>query len=175
MCTAGTVTACTSDSNTRAEKPSAPPSTGDEPSRSTDPQAEEKKAVLEVYERMWEEQVKAYAAADLRGTDLKKYSLGAALSRAKSDVEGMQKKGIITKGRPGHKTKVTSTDLERRVPRAELTDCIDTSTWKFVYRTSGKPVPLPEGAMPRYVTKVRAEKWGKQWKLLELTPTQRAC
>ncbi|MFF1714644.1 hypothetical protein [Streptomyces sp. NPDC058268] len=124
---------------------------------------------------MWEEQVKAYAAADLKGTDLKKYSVGAALSRAKSDVEGMQKKGIVTKGKPGHKTKVTSTDLERKVPRAELTDCVDTSTWKFVYRKSGKPVPLPEGAMPRYVTKVKAEKWGNQWKFLELTPTQRAC
>lgn len=174
------LTACSSGGTSEESKPASTPSSSMPkpsvtPSKSVGPEAAGKAAVLQSYDRMWEEQVKAYATADLKGTELKKYAAGAALARAKVDVEGMRKKGIVTKGKPGHKTKVTSTDLKRKVPSAELTDCVDTSTWKFVYRKSGKPVPLPEGAMPRYVTKVKAEKWGKQWMLLELTPTQRAC
>ncbi|MEV0521832.1 hypothetical protein AB0I66_00250 [Streptomyces sp. NPDC050439] len=179
LCTAGVLTSCTSgDSDTDSNKDSAPPSTSaamDTPAMSVDPQAKDKQAVLEVYKRMWEEQVKAYAAADLKGTELKKYATASAYSRAKFDVEGLQRKGIFAKGKPGHETKVTSTDLERQVPRAELTDCLDTSTWKYFYRKTGKPVPLPEGNLSRYVTTVKAEKWGKKWMVLEIEPEQRAC
>ncbi|MEV2256882.1 hypothetical protein AB0I94_41145 [Streptomyces sp. NPDC050147] len=179
LCAAIVLTACSSvgDANTDSNKPSPPPSkaSGSVPSKSACPLAQDKQAVLKVYERMWEEQVKAYAAADLKGTDLKKYAAAGAYARARLDVEGLQKKGIFAKGKPGHKTKVTSTDLKRQVPRAELSDCLNTSTWKYFYRKTGKPVPLPEGNMTRYVTTVKAEKWGKQWKILELTPHQRAC
>jgi hypothetical protein len=171
------LTACSSG-DTDADKSSNPPSKPameKKPTKNTDPQAKDKRAVLKVYERMWKEQVKAYAAADLKGTDLKKYATASAYARAKLDVEGLQKKGIFAKGKPGHKAKVTSTDLKRQVPRAELTDCLDTSTWKYFYRKTDKPVPLPKGNLSRYVTTVKAEKWGKKWMVLELEPKQRAC
>ncbi|MEV6758397.1 hypothetical protein [Streptomyces sp. NPDC051214] len=180
LCTTGVLTACSSGEKSKNSKPPATPSasepkTAPRPSTSIDPETAARSAVLKSYTRMWEEQVKAYASADLKGTALKKYAAASAYSRAKVDVEGLQKQGIFAKGRPGHRMKVTSTDLERKVPRAELTDCVDTSSWKYFYRKSGKPVPLPEGNLSQYVTHVKAEKWGKKWMILELTPTQRAC
>ncbi|MGW5736403.1 MULTISPECIES: hypothetical protein [Streptomyces] len=175
LCTAGTVTACTSDSNTRAEKPSAPPSTADEPSRSTDPQAKEKKALLEVYERMWEEQVKAYARADTKSTDLKKYATANAFARAESDVMGLKAKGVVAVGEPTHAPEVQNMELDRKVPRAKLRDCMDTTDWTYKYRKSGKTLPLPKERFKRYFVTVKAERWGKQWMILDVSPQRKAC
>jgi hypothetical protein len=75
LCAALSLTACGSsgDSEDRAEgtpTPTRPPET-DAPA---DPQAAERKAVLQAYSKMWDEQVKAYRKADLAGTDLDEYA-----------------------------------------------------------------------------------------------------
>lgn len=124
---------------------------------------------------MWAEQVKAYAQGDSKGTDLDQYAAAVALSGTETDLEDLRAKGIVTKGAPTHETEVESLEADEKVPHAKLTDCLDSTNWKFVYRESAKPVEMPENRLVRYVTKIEAEKWGKQWKIVDVVPQQTAC
>lgn len=130
---------------------------------------------MNAYTRMWAEQVKAYAKADPKGTELSRYSAAVALAQTKNDLKDLKSKGIVATGAPGHKVKVTGLKPDKRVPWAGLTDCLDTTGWKFIYRESGKAVPMPANRIKSYVTEIQAEKWGKQWKIVDVKPLQRAC
>ncbi|MEU6680891.1 hypothetical protein [Streptomyces sp. NPDC046925] len=177
LCATGALTACSSDSGADAEKSSAPPSkpTADKPTKSADPQAGEKKAVLEVYERMWEEQAKAYAKGSIKGTDLKKYSTKNALGRVMGDMLGMKQAGTVTKGAPSHATEVRSMDLGKETPEARLSDCMDISEWKTIKRDSGEVQPLPSEQPTRFETTIEAQKWGKKWMITEFKPSADPC
>ncbi|MGW0628510.1 hypothetical protein [Streptomyces sp. NPDC002758] len=130
---------------------------------------------MKTYSRFWEEQVKAYAKGDASGTEFSRYAAAVALSSTEDDLEDLRAKGIVTTGAPTHDTTVDSLEADKKVPHAALTDCLDSTDWKFVYRDSGKPVAMPKNRLVRYVTKVDAEKWGKQWKIVDVTPQQRHC
>jgi hypothetical protein len=131
--------------------------------------------VLEAYSKMWVEQVKAYRKADVTGTDLDEFAAALALSSTKRDLKDLRSKGIVATGAPTHEVDVTQIDVAAKVPKAELTDCLDTAEWTLVYSESGKPVEMPEKRLTRYVNKIEAEKWGEQWKILDVTPEQQAC
>ncbi|MFJ3229138.1 hypothetical protein ACIPJS_38115 [Streptomyces sp. NPDC086783] len=175
-----TLPACSNDKDsTDSAKPSASASSA-APSASVSPSPSssvsvDQAAVLEAYSRMWDEQVKAYAKGDAKDTDLRKYAAALALSGTEDDLKDLRSKGIVTTGAPTHKATVDVLEMDKKVPHAKLTDCMDSTDWKFVYRKSGKPVEMPKGRLVRYVTKVEAEKWGKQWKIVDVTPQQRAC
>ncbi|MFF4542598.1 hypothetical protein [Streptomyces aureus] len=175
-----TLSACSSnDGSTDNAKPPASPSTA-APSASASPLPSssvsvDQAAVLEAYSRMWDEQAKAYGKGDAKGTDLDKYAAALALSGTEDDLKDLRTKGIVTTGAPTHKTTVDVLEVDKKVPHAKLTDCLDSAGWRFIYRTSGKPVEMPKDRLVRYVTKVEAEKWGKQWKIVDITPQQRAC
>lgn len=160
------------DAKSPASKSSAPSTTS---SPGADPETAERKAVLEAYARMWDEQVKAYAKADPKGTKLSTYSVALAWAQTKNDLKGLKEKGIVTTGEPTHEVEVTSIKPDKKAPSAEMTDCLDTSDWKFVYRKSGKGIAMPENRLERYVMEIQAEKWGKQWKIVVAKPTDRAC
>ncbi|MFG2691606.1 hypothetical protein ACGFWG_36525 [Streptomyces sp. NPDC048405] len=131
--------------------------------------------MLEAYSKMWDEQVKAYRKADPTGTDLDEYAAALALSSTKRDLKDLRSKGIVATGAPTHEVDVTQIDVAAKVPKAELTDCLDTTKWTLIYSKSGKPVEMPEKRLTRYVNRIEAEKWGKQWKILDVTPEQQAC
>ncbi|MFF9818916.1 hypothetical protein [Streptomyces sp. NPDC014006] len=173
-----TVGACDSsagDSKVPAQKSSSAPATYTPSASSADPEGVEKKAVLQAYDRMWAEQTKAYRKADAAGTDLDTYAAALALSSVKSDLRDLKSKGIIASGEPSHQVSVTQLDMAGEVPKARLTDCLDVSRWKLIYAQSGKPVAMPTNRLTRYVNQIKAEKWGKQWKILDVTPEQQAC
>jgi hypothetical protein len=149
--------------------PSAP-----EP-ESADPRAAHKHAVLQTYERFWEEQVKAYNQGDVTGTNVAKYAAAQALSATKRDLSELRSQGIVTTGEPAHDTAVEELHPDRKVPYAKLTDCLDSTGWHFVHAKSRKPVDMPTNRLVRYVTEIEAEKWGKQWKIVTVTPQQRTC
>lgn len=167
------------DNADKAVKPSPETSSSSEtetPSTAApDPEDAEKKAVTDAYADMWDEQVKAYAKADVKGTDLSTYSAAKAWVQTKRDLEALKSKGMVATGKPEHDVKVTGFKPDKQVPWAGLTDCLDTANWKYVYRKSGKAVPIPDGRLESYTLKVQAEKWGKQWKIVDLVPQDRAC
>ncbi|MEU4507400.1 hypothetical protein [Streptomyces sp. NPDC024089] len=178
-CALVTVSACSTGDDSAAKPPATPPPTGKPapatPSASTDPQAAEKAAVLGVYSRFWEEQAKAYAKGDTKGTEFGRYAAAVALSSTEDDLKDLRSKGIVTTGAPGHDTTVDKFETDKKVPHAKLTDCLDSTDWKFRYRSSGKPVPMPTDRLLRYETKIEAEKWGKQWKIVDVAPQQTPC
>ncbi|MFF1524608.1 hypothetical protein ACFVYR_20995 [Streptomyces sp. NPDC058284] len=145
---------------------------------SADPQAQEKKAALTTYARMWDEQVKAYAKADATGTDLKKYATKDALGRAMGDLLLMKKAGTAAKGAPTHRnTKIDAPiDLGAKIPKARVTDCLDITNWPTVKRSTGKVLPFPSTQPMRYLTTAQAEKWGNQWIITKVeTHGNRTC
>ncbi|MCX5106932.1 hypothetical protein [Streptomyces sp. NBC_00439] len=178
-CAIVTVSACSNGDGSSAKPPSTPPpSSKPAPaasSASADPQEAEKAALLGVFNRFWEEQAKAYAKGDIKGTEFSKYAAAVALSSTEDDLKDLRSKGIVTTGAPGHDTTVDEVETDKKVPHAKLTDCLDSTDWKFQYRDSGKPVPMPTERLLRYETKVEAEKWGKQWKIIDVTPQQNPC
>ena len=159
-------TSATPSATASSNTPSPGPSSSD---------AVEKAAVLDAYGRMWDEQVKAYAQGDSKGTELSQYAAALALSGTEGDLKDLRSKGIVTTGAPTHKAAVDSLEPDKKVPHAKLTDCLDSTDWKFIYRKSGKPVEMPKNRLVRYVTKIEAEKWGHQWKIVDVVPQQRAC
>ncbi|RII07961.1 hypothetical protein DSC45_34160 [Streptomyces sp. YIM 130001] len=174
------LTSCSNEDSGQDDKSSKPPTKSAsaapaEPSKSSDPNAADKKAVLDAYEAMWVEQARAYQQGTSKGTKLKKYATLDALARAESDLMGMRDRGVVAKGQPSSDASVTRIDMTREVPRADVKDCLDTAKWTRVYRESGKNVPLPDAQLKRYETTVKAEKWGKKWMILRVTPHQRAC
>ncbi|MFD6296625.1 hypothetical protein ACFWFU_17630 [Streptomyces sp. NPDC060235] len=175
-----TLSACSSDKDSDDSAKPSPPASSAAPSAAASPSPSssvsvDQAAVLDAYIRMWDEQAKAYAKGDAKGTQLSTYAAALALSGTKDDLKDLRSKGIVTTGAPTHKTTVDVLEMDKKVPHAKLTDCLDSTDWKFVYRKSGKPVEMPKDRLVRYVTKVEAEKWGKQWKILDITPQQRAC
>ncbi|MFE3268921.1 hypothetical protein [Streptomyces sp. NPDC059215] len=175
-----TLSACSSDKDSAdSAKPSAsPPTPAPTASASPSPSSSvsvDEAAVLDAYSRMWGEQAKAYAKGNTEGTELSKYAAALALSGAEDDLEDLRSKGIVTTGAPTHKTTVEVLEMGKKVPHAKLTDCLDSTGWKFVYGKSGKPVEMPKDRLVRYVTKAEAEKWGNQWKIVNVTPQQNAC
>ncbi|MET7888444.1 hypothetical protein [Streptomyces avermitilis] len=175
-----TLSACSSDGDLNdSAKPTRTPSaattsSSPTPSPSTS-ESVDQAAVLDAYSRMWDEQVKAYAKGDAKGTDLSRYAAALALSSTEDDLQDLRSKGIVTTGAPTHKATVDSLEMDKKIPHAKLTDCLDSTGWKFLHRKSGKPVQMPKDRLVRYVTKVEAERWGKQWKIVDVVPQQRAC
>ncbi|MDQ1041862.1 hypothetical protein [Streptomyces sp. V4I2] len=176
-----TMTACSGnggEADSSATTPSVTSSDTPAPATSsanTDPQAAEKAAVLDAYDHFWDEQAKAYAKGDTAGTAFDQYAAAEAMSSTEADLKDLRSKGIVTTGAPTHDTTVDSLAAAKKVPSAKLTDCMDSTDWKFVYRKTGKPVEMPEDRLIRYVTKIDAEKWGKQWKIVNVTPQQSVC
>ncbi|MGW3149751.1 hypothetical protein ACWDG1_34835 [Streptomyces sp. NPDC001177] len=172
------VTACSSDGDSADNRPTRT-STSSTPAPATssataDSQEAAKAAVLQAYSRYWQEQAKAYAQADIKGTELKKYATKNALARAMGDVLVMKKAGTVTTGAPGHQAQVTSLTLTGKIPEATLRDCLDISAWKTVKK--GKVQPFPSNQPLRYVTTAKAEKWGKQWMITDSMPDgSRTC
>jgi hypothetical protein len=172
------LSACgSSDEDSKASAPtSGPVSPKPASTASTDPQAAEKKAVLNAYDGFWAEQVKAYAQGDITSTDLKKYGTKEALGGVMGDVLAMKKAGTATTGTPKHRAAVTTITLSGSSPTATVEDCLDISNWKTVKKRSGQVQPFPSNQPLRYITTAKAEKWGKQWMITQLTPVgDRTC
>ncbi|SHN30914.1 hypothetical protein [Streptomyces yunnanensis] len=168
------LTACSGSGDHKTDSEPTPSRHTTSPSASTDPQAEAKQEVLGTYREFWAAQTKAYAQANVSGTDLKKYATADALSRAEGDILSLQRAGVVTEGQPKSSPQVTALALQKKVPAATITDCLDISGWRQVEKKTGKDVPR-NNALTRYVTVVSAEKWGKQWMILKVDPQQRSC
>ncbi|MFJ9855323.1 hypothetical protein [Streptomyces sp. NPDC101150] len=176
-CAALTVTACSNGSTGTDAKPAPTKSASEKPSptASADPQAAAKKAVLGAYDHFWDEQAKAYSQGTEKGTDLEKYASTEALARAMGDLASLHGSGNVTSGKPTHAAKVTALGLEKKLPDATITDCMDVSKWRTVNKKTGKALAAPKGKLTRYVSIVSAQKWGKQWMITKVEPQHRSC
>ena len=87
-----------------------------------------------------------------------------------------RRSGVVGKGKPkSDDPKVTALSLDKKVPAATITDCLDISGWKRVDQKTGKEVAPPKDALSRYVTVVSAERWGNQWTILKVDSKPQKC
>lgn len=174
-CATLAVTSCSGGSGSTEAKPSAAKvSEKPSPTASADPQAAAKKELLATYSKFWAEQVKAYAKASDKGTDLEKYATTEALARSLSDLQNLNAADKALRGTPKHDAKVTAMGLDKKLPDAEITDCLDVSEWKTVNK-AGKTLPSAKGVLKRYVTTASAEKWGNKWMITKVEQQRRSC
>lgn len=170
-----TLTGCGSsdDDGAKAQASTPPTTTTVAPAPATpsaDPETIEKQAVLAAYGSMWAEQMKAYAKADAKGTDLQKYTSLDALGQFRIDLARMKKAGTIGTGELGHTAEVTMLNTTGKVPKATIQDCLDLTGWKAVRVKTGEPIPLPSNQPRRYIATATAEKWPNGWMILTYTP-----
>ncbi|MFE4423319.1 hypothetical protein [Streptomyces sp. NPDC056817] len=142
---------------------------------SADPETAARQHLLSTYRRYWDEKAAAYSKASMAGTDLATYAKGDALGLAQSDLKNLKTMGQVTEGKPLIHPQVTSLDLRKKVPLAQISDCVDVSAWKILNAKTRSEVALPKDRRTKYVSKVTAEKWGKQWVILKIKPENRAC
>ncbi|MFG2440567.1 hypothetical protein [Streptomyces sp. NPDC048508] len=139
------------------------------------PDALAKDELLAAYRRYLDEITKAYAQADVAGTDVSKYASGNALVTVQSETKALKNADRVITGELTSTPEVTMIDLERRVPRATVTDCIDVAQWNVIDRDSKNKVAMPAERLLKYVEIVSMEKWGKQWVVLKDMPQERKC
>jgi hypothetical protein len=160
-----------SDSDT-SSKPS-PTQSADSPSPSSTLDAEDA-AVIAAYLSSWDAQTEAYSKASSAGTDLKKNTTLRALFDIEHDLSVMRKAEQVTTGKPVIHPKVVKV-TDAKIPTATVTDCIDTTHWTLIDKTSKKKVPLPTTRLIKYASTATLEKWGTKWMVTKLTAQEQAC
>ncbi len=142
------------------------------PSSSAD--AEDAAAVIAAYTRSWDAKTEAYQKASSAGTDVKEYTTFKALADIERNLSAMKKAGQVTTGKPViHPKVVKVTNAE--IPKATVADCVDTTNWTLIDKTTKKKVPLPSERLIKYVSTATLEKWGTKWMVTELTAQDQAC
>ncbi len=172
LCAVLALTACSS-SDGKDEASDESPTVTQSPTASASADPEET-AVLAAYTQSWEAQTKAYAEASSAGTDLRKTTTLRALGLIEQDLETMRKAGQVTIGKPmirPQDPKVT----DGEIPKATLTDCVDTTNWTLIDKATKKKVPLPSTRLVKYVSTAKFEKWGTKWMVTELTAQPQTC
>ncbi|MER7692410.1 hypothetical protein [Streptomyces sp. NPDC097610] len=111
------------------------------PTKSTDPDAAEKTAVLEVYRSMWQARNRTYATAKL-DSKLDDYAGNKALSNIKTTLLYYQDHDTVLKGEPVNTPEITGIDTAAKPMKASITDCVDTSHYDEVNVKTGKKVPV---------------------------------
>lgn len=165
---------CSNDTYPNAAPPKTSSSTAAHSpvaSATTDPDRE---AVLAAYTRSWEEQTKAYAQASSDGTDLKQYTSLKALALVESDLSAMRRAGQIGTGKPVIHPKVAKVS-DAKIPKATVSDCVDSTKWTLIDKDSRKEVPLPSERLTKYVSTATLEQWGSKWMVTQLTAQDRTC
>ena len=146
--------------------------------KSADPDQAAKEEALKTYGDFWDAQVKAYAKGSMKGAGVEKYAYKDALVFVDNGVRSMKEYGTRKTGKPTHRAKVSKLVPEKpgKAATATIVDCMDSSSWKTVKHDSGKVVPLPSGQLSRFTVTTKAEDWGERgWRMLEVTPSRRAC
>jgi hypothetical protein len=157
---AATAGCSSSDGDTAPKSPS--PTTASPTTTVSAAEAQARKDVITAYQGMNDEQVKAYAKSSLAGSNITKYTTGAALRDTKDTVFVNLQNGIIVKGEP--KVTVTEDDvaIDTSGKRATLTVCFDLNTWESVDKKTGKSV-TPPNQVKRYTTVAHLQKQGSRW------------
>ncbi|MFG2775274.1 hypothetical protein [Streptomyces sp. NPDC048350] len=178
-CTLTAATAC-GDSK-RSDKPSATPTVSAPVTHTSKPTPtnnadQTKTQLIELYKAYWAQMEKAYAKGSVEGTGLSEYAAGLALVAAEKDMASQYKAGnlIIGNVTVGNPT-VMKIDLDRKVPSASISSCLDVSQWKVIDRDTKKEVDLPKERLLKYVITTVVERWPEGWRVIKDEPQDKAC
>lgn len=157
------------------EPPADNPTSSPTPTKSKDPHAAEKKAVLDVYEKMVDVQERIYATGEY-DEELEKYAADKALSNIRVTMVYYQDRNIVLKGDVERSPEVTALNAESDPMKAIVTDCADSTEYTEVNEKTGKPVPY-DGPERHIVTSTAYRAPGNDdWKFFDtVIDRERTC
>ncbi|MGW2993287.1 hypothetical protein ACWDA9_16510 [Streptomyces sp. NPDC001193] len=159
--TVAAVTAgCAKDTKT-APAPSSPTAS---PSPSSDPQAAEKAAVLDVYRAFWDAQLKVYASGSTKDSGIEQAAGDKAYSKVQTTRAYYVERGYTVKGAPVLSPQVTALSTTATPPSATITDCLDTTNYYKVEKTTGAKVETADNNR-RHVATYEALRIAGAWQI----------
>lgn len=179
-CALAATAACSSDGNETAKQtPSASSDSATQeskPSAETDPTEQAKAEAVGTYEKYWEGMEDLYADKNGKITALKQLAAGVALASAEADAKQLHDKGaVITGGVVVGNPTVTKVDIDRKIPNATISTCLDVSGWIVIDTKTNKPAPLPSTRLTKYVVQSVVEKWPEGWRVIKDEQQGKAC
>ncbi|MER6476890.1 hypothetical protein [Streptomyces filamentosus] len=166
-----------SSSTTTAPASASPSSTTETPTTpSPDPTEQTKTELIGLYRSYWAEVEKAYQLGSTKETKLSDYAAALALVEAEKNVTSHSTAGRTTTGSVGvNDTTVTKLDLNRKVPSATLSTCLDISKWNLINKATKEKIALPSERLTRYVIVATLEKWPQGWRVVRDEPQEQKC
>ncbi|MBB4928274.1 hypothetical protein [Kitasatospora kifunensis] len=166
------LTACGSSTKKPIALPSASPTASpspsvfSSPSPTADPTADATKQVLAAYNGMWADEIKAYTTGTLNGVDLETYAGDKALANIRVTAIYYQNSNVVLRGQPVLSPQVTAIDLGSVPPRATIKDCVDSSHFVPVDKTSGQPAQTTD-TNHRHVENATARIYNGHWVIMD--------
>ncbi|MCX5115147.1 hypothetical protein OOK13_43250 [Streptomyces sp. NBC_00378] len=176
-CVLATATGCSSGkTDDPKETPSPSASAKQTPSKPADPNETAKNEAVATYKQYWQAMERLYADSSGKDNALKDYAAGAALKNAEADAKNMHGKGRIITGQVavGSPT-VTSADINRKIPNATISSCLDISHWQVIDSATKKPAALPSTRLTKYVIVSTVERWPEGWRVIKDEPQGQKC
>lgn len=170
------LSACGSgDSGAAGRKPSLTPSVS-QSATPADPSEAAKKEAIAVYLSYWQEMEKLYADSSGKSANLKSFAASQALSSAEADAKSTHARQLLHTGEVsvGSPT-VTKLNMDRKIPNASLSSCLDISRWNVINVETKKPADLPADRLTKFVVSTTVERWPDGWKVVRDEPTDKAC
>lgn len=144
-----------------------PPPTTTAASPSPDRTAEAKAAAAAAYVHMWDAAAATFHVGKVTSPELEKWAIDKALANQEASGLYLQQRGTIMQGKPVLSPRVTSVDFTETPYTADITDCMDTTHYIEVSKTTGKPVGTVSGDRHHVATAV-ARYNGKSWVISEI-------
>ncbi|MFI8343937.1 hypothetical protein ACIF8W_28250 [Streptomyces sp. NPDC085639] len=107
--------------------------------------------MLATYAGMGAAQVRSYASGAL-DPQLERYATHTALASIKVRVFWHQQTNTVMKGQPAHSAVVHTIDTTGELQRATITDCVDSTGYDEIDKSSGQSVPVSSGRSRHVVT-----------------------
>ncbi len=140
----------------------------------TDATAEAGAGALTAYRGFRRAQVAAEAVANAHSTELAQYAGDKALAQERANLLQLAQAGIVVKGQPVLQPLVAAVTLGA-APVVTITDCVNTSQWRPIYKATGKSAAAP-GQPSRVFATALARPYGHGWLIVELTTDRsRSC
>ncbi|MCX5078845.1 hypothetical protein OHA84_37540 (plasmid) [Streptomyces sp. NBC_00513] len=167
--------ACTSSAGTDDKKTEAAP-TPTVSSSTQDPTEKAKADATKTYAMYWGELEKLYADPSGKSANVAQYAASTALDSSQADAKNTHAKGLVHTGSVTVAgTTVTAIDLDRQVPSATLSSCLDISKWQVVDATTKKPAVFPSTRLTKYVIVTTVERWPEGWRVVRDEPKGQPC
>lgn len=175
-CALTAATACSSDDSGGNDPKASPTPSATQPTKPADPSETAKNEAISAYKAYWQEMQKLYADSTGKKANLKQYAASAALTNAEADAKSTHNRKLIHTGEVtvGNPT-VTKLDINRKVPNATLSSCLDISRWQVVNTSTKKLASLPPNRLTKYVVVSTVERWPDGWKVIKDEPQGKAC
>ncbi|MFG2489307.1 MULTISPECIES: hypothetical protein [Streptomyces] len=149
---------------TKENKAASPPSPTASPTTSADPQAADKDALVSVYRAFWDAQLKVYASGSAKDTGIEKVAGDKAYSKVQTTRAYYVDRGYEVKGAPAHSPQVTALNMAATPPSATITDCLDTTDYYKVEKSTGKKVETADDNR-RHVATYEALRIAGAWQI----------